>query len=256
MRIPDIVKLSKLLGLDCISVTDHDTAEHLPEAAAEGARQGVRVVPGTEISAFDALTGRKIHILCYLASRPQLITEICRPYLNERREANRGSVGRIRAAGYAIDVDDAERYVGEGGVLRRQHVMHALADRGYTDTIYGELYDKLYGKNGIAAAQSRYMTAEDAVRLAKEAGGLAVLAHPFQYDSMNALPRLVDCGLDGIELVHHTQTPGRREAVTQAAGRFGLFMTGGTDYHGLYSEKMLYPGQLEILLPDDHILLG
>lgn len=99
------------------------------------------------------------------------------------------------------------------------------------------------------------MTAEDAVKLAKESGGLAVLAHPFQYGSMGILPRLVELGLDGIELVHHTQTPERREAVAQAAGLHRLFMTGGTDFHGMYSEKPLRPGELETLLPDGHVLL-
>jgi predicted metal-dependent phosphoesterase TrpH len=255
MRVPDIVRLSKRLGLDCIAITDHDTAEHLPEAVSEGRRQGLDVVPGTEISAYDTLTGRKVHILCYRASNPRLITDVCRPYLEERQRANRGAVERIREAGYAIDIEDAESYVGAGGILHRQHVMHALADRGYTSRVYGELYAKLYGENGIAATRSRYMAAEDAVKLAKEAGGLAVLAHPFQYDSMGILPRLVGLGLDGIELVHHTQTPERREAVAQAAGLYGLFMTGGTDFHGLYSEKPLCPGALETLLPDGHILL-
>ncbi|MDR2615102.1 MAG: PHP domain-containing protein, partial [Oscillospiraceae bacterium] len=247
MSVPDIVTLSKRLGLDVISITDHDTAEHLPEAMAEGERQGVRVVPGAELSAYDAETGRKIHILCYLPTKPDLITDACRPYLEKRRRTNRDSVERIRAAGYPIDTDDVERYVGRGGVLHRQHVMHALCDRGYTNTIYGELYDKLYGKNGIATARSRYMTAEDAVKLSLDAGGLPVLAHPFQYDSMDALPRLARRGLRGIELIHHTQTPERREIVAEAAARYGLFTTGGTDFHGMYSEKPMYPGMLETL---------
>jgi predicted metal-dependent phosphoesterase TrpH len=255
MRIPDIVRLAKLLELDYISITDHDTAEHLPEAAEEGARQGVNVVPGTEISAYDTESGKKLHILCYRASKPDIITQACRPFLEERRQANRRSVERVRAAGYPVDIEVVESYVGAGGVLHRQHVMHALCDRGYTNTIYGELYDKLYGKNGVAAARSRYMTAEDAVKLSLDAGGLPVLAHPFQYDSMDALPRLVRCGLRGIELVHHTQTPERRKTVAEASARYGLFTTGGTDFHGMYSEKPMYPGMLETLLPEGHILL-
>jgi predicted metal-dependent phosphoesterase TrpH len=255
MRIPDIVALAKRLGLDYISITDHDTAEHLPEAAAEGRRQGVAVIPGTEISAYDPATGRKLHILCYRACKPRLITDACRPFLEERRQANRESAERVREAGYPITIEDVESYVGAGGVLHRQHVMHALCDRGYASRIYGELYDKLYGKNGAATARSRYMTAEDAVKLSLDAGGVPVLAHPFQYDSMDSLPRLVEFGLRGIELVHHTQTPERRKAVADAARLYGLFTTGGTDFHGMYSEKPLHPGALETLLPEDHALL-
>jgi hypothetical protein len=55
----------------------------------------------------------------------------------------------------------------------------------------------------------------DAVRLIKETGGFAVLAHLFQYDSMEYPPVLVSCGLDGIECWHHTQTLERQAAVKQ-----------------------------------------
>jgi predicted metal-dependent phosphoesterase TrpH len=278
MRVDDIVKLAKGLGLDCISITDHDTMANLPEVTAAGEKYGMTVIPGAELSAYDEATGRKVHILCYNARDPELITRACRPFSQERDRANRESVERVRAAGYAITPEDVRGYVGAGGVQYRQHVMHALMDRGYTNTVYGELYDKLYGKNGIAVARSRYMPARDAVELAHAAGGLAVLAHPYQYDSMPLLPSLVGAavpgsprrrkpgdggrvgtpaptpGLDGIEYIHHTQTPERRAAVAEAAERYGLFLTGGTDFHGMYSEKTLCPGGLEVLLPDTHPL--
>jgi hypothetical protein len=61
---------------------------------------------------------------------------------------------------------------------------------------------------------------------------------------------------NAIELIHHTQTPERREIVAAAAARYGLFTTGGTDFHGMYSEKPMYPGMLETLLPEGHVLLG
>jgi predicted metal-dependent phosphoesterase TrpH len=243
-----------MLGLDCISITDHDTMANLPEALAAGEKYGVTIIPGVELSAYDETTGRKVHILCYNATDPDLMTRACRPFSEERDRANRESAERVRAAGYAITPEDVRGYVGAGGIQYRQHVMHALMDRGYTNTIYGELYDKLYGKNGIAVARSRYMTARAAIELTHAAGGLAVLAHPYQYDSMGLLPSLVKWGLDGIEYIHHTQTPERRAAVAEAAERYGLFLTGGTDFHGMYSEKTLCPGGLEVLLPDTHPL--
>jgi predicted metal-dependent phosphoesterase TrpH len=294
MRVPDIVKLAKTLGLDCISITDHDTMANLPEVLAAGEKYGMTIIPGAELSAYDEATGRKVHILCYNAQDPELITRECRPFSQERDRANRESVERVRAAGYAITIEDVREYVAacgvprarkhvksaSGGIQYHQHVMHALMDRGYTNTIYGELYEKLYGKHGIAVARSRYMTAAAAIELAHAAGGLAVLAHPYQYDSMEILPRLVGAdvpggprcgktgnggrvrtpaptpGLDGIEHIHHTQTPERRAAVAEAAERYGLFLTGGTDFHGMYSEKTLCPGGLEVLLPDTHPLFA
>jgi predicted metal-dependent phosphoesterase TrpH len=226
------------------------------EAATESERQNLRVLPGVEISAFNPDTGRKIPILGYLVKDARTLTDACGPYLEARRRANLLALERIRAAGYAIDEDDVSLYIGEGGVLHRQHVMHALADRGYAPAIYGELYDKLYGQNGIAVAKSDYMPASDAVRLVKETGGFAVLAHPFQYDSMEYLPALVSFGLDGVECWHHTQTPERQSAVKTAAGKYGLFLTGGSDWHGLYSEKTFTPGAPDVRLPENHALLA
>ena len=256
MRIPRIVKLAKSIGLDTISITDHDTMANMREAIAEGERQNLRVLPGVEISAFNPGTKRKIHILGYLVKDAQTLTGACKPYLRARHSANLLALERVRAAGYPIDADDVSLYIGEGGIPHRQHVMHALADRGYAPAIYGELYDRLYGQNGIAVAKSDYMPASDAVRLVKETGGFAVLAHPFQYDSMEYLPALVSFGLDGIECRHHTQTPERQAAVKAAARKYGLFLTGGSDWHGLYSEKTIPPGALDVRLPENHPLLS
>jgi predicted metal-dependent phosphoesterase TrpH len=256
MSVTGVVKLAKLLKLDVIAITDHDTAAHLQTALDEGRKQRLRVIPGVEISAFDPGTGRKVHLLGYHVRDARKIGEVCRPYLEERHQAGLQAVDRVRAAGYPIDREDALRHVGAGGVLYRTHIMHALAERGYTATIYGGLYNALFGANGAAAVKTGYMSAEDAVHLIKSAGGFAVLAHPFQYNSMGLLPSLTDWGLDGIECRHHTQTPERQAAVQAAAKRHGLFLTGGSDWHGLYSSKAQPPGAMNVTLPADHPLLA
>jgi predicted metal-dependent phosphoesterase TrpH len=141
-------------------------------------------------------------------------------------------------------------YAALDGTVYRQHIMHALADRCYTATIYGPLYTRLFGPGGLATVTARYMDAEEAVRLIRDCGGLAVLAHPFQYDTMDFLPRLVELGLSGIEHKHPTQTPERQQAVEEAARRYGLFLTGGSDFHGLYSERPVPPGAMDAEVPD------
>jgi predicted metal-dependent phosphoesterase TrpH len=100
------------------------------------------------------------------------------------------------------------------------------------------------------------MSAKEAVRLIRDCGGLAVLAHPFQYDSIDIIPQLVSWGLAGIEYQHHTQTPERQEAVIRAAMRYNLFLSGGSDFHGFYSEKTLPPGSAGTEIPIDHHLLA
>jgi hypothetical protein len=68
---------------------------------------------------------------------------------------------------------------------------------------------------------------------------------------MGFLPRLVELGLAGIEYKHPTQTPERQRTVIEAALCYGLFLSGGSDFHGLYSEHPVLPGTMAVELPGD-----
>ena len=256
MNIPQLVSFAKVLGIDAISITDHDTMAGQAEALEEGKKQGLRVIPGVEISAFNPETGRKAHILGYHVKDSKGLDSACRPYLEARHQKNLGSISRIAQAGYPISRKDVEEYASLDGTVYRQHIMHALVDRGYAPAIYGPLYTKLFGPGGLATVKATYISAEEALRIIHDCGGFAVLAHPFQYDSMDLIPQLAEWGLSGIECQHHTQTPERQEAVIRIAGEYNLFLSGGSDFHGFYSEKTLPIGSLEMDLPENHPLLN
>lgn len=255
LEVSNLIKLGKKSGLSVMSITDHDTMEGQEEVRIEGKKQGVRTINGVEISACNPETGRKVHILGYNIADEKAVTETLRPYLTERHEAVKSAVGRIAKAGYAVDLEDVLAYAGRGGYLYKQHIMHALADRGYTTSIYGEFNKKLFGKNGIAFVRSRYIQAVEAVRLVKECGGSPVLAHPYQYDSMDIVPELMRYGLSGIEYCHPTQSGGRKIRVEETAMAFGLFLTGGSDAHGLYTEEVYPLGSMEFRMAQKHPLL-
>jgi predicted metal-dependent phosphoesterase TrpH len=254
LSVPALVRFAKALGLGALAITDHDTMEGQREALEEGKRRGIRIIPGVEISALDGATGRKVHILGYRVEDAEGLTRACRPYLEDRGRANREAGKLIRAAGYPVEDEEFLAYAGKSGILYRQHLMRALADRGYTPTIYGPLYDALFGPGGFATVKSAYMAVEEAVRLVKDCGGYPVLAHPFMYKSLALTPALVKHGLAGIECWHHTQTPERKRLVREMAGRHGLFLTWGSDFHGLYSEKPLPPGAFARELSKPHPL--
>jgi predicted metal-dependent phosphoesterase TrpH len=251
LSIPQIVKTAKALGLAAIAITDHDTIAGWEEAHREGTAAGIKIIPGIEVSAFDPGSGRKVHILGYRITDRETAETACRPWLEERRRANLQALSLIRAAGYPLEESDLSPYTGKSGVPYRQHIMHALADRGYTTAIYSPLYKKLFSPGGTAVVKCPYMSAEEAVRLIRDCGGLAVLAHPFQYDSLGLLPCLAAWGLSGIECWHHTQTPERQRQVREQAKQHGLFLTGGSDFHGLYSEQPVPIGAIGTELPEE-----
>ena len=254
MSIPWLLRYAKAIGLDAISITDHDTMAGQAEALEEGKKNNLQVIPGVEISAFNPETGRKIHILGFHVRDMEGLNSACRSFLEARHGKNLESVDLIARAGYPLTRNDVFKYAAMDGTVYRQHIMHALVDRCYAPTIYGPLYKELLGPGGIAVVKASYMSVKEAVYLVRDCGGLAALAHPFHYDSMDFLPRLVEWGVSGIEYKHHSQTLERQEAVIRAARRYNLFLTGGVDFHGFYSEKIMPLGSTNTELPGNHPL--
>lgn len=255
MKVKEIVKTAKRTGLQVISITDHDSMKGQAEVARYGEKYGVTIIPGIEISSYNPENGRKVHILGYHIQNQSMVNDRLLPFLQERHDAALKAVDIIMKAGYPIELDDVTCRVGSGDILYRQHIMYALMERGYTNSIYGELYQKLFGKEGIAKVTSSYIPVKEAVELVLEAGGIPVLAHPFQYDTFDLIPRLKQWGIQGVEYKHHTQTKEREEAVLKAAKELELFVTGGSDCHGIYSEKPCPYGGTGYEMEENHPLL-
>lgn len=255
MGIKEIVKTAKRIGLQVISITDHDSMSGQAKVMECGEKYGIITIPGIEISSYNPENGKKVHILGYHIQNQKMVNETLLPYLKERNNATLKALEIIIQAGYPIELDDVTCRVGKGDILYRQHIMHALMERGYTNSIYGDLYQKLFGKEGIAMVKSPYIPVKEAVELVLEAGGIPVLAHPFQYDTFELLPKLKGWGIQGVEYKHHTQTKEREAAVLKAAEELGLFVTGGSDCHGMYSEKPCPYGGTGYEMEKNHPLL-
>ena len=80
LSVPRLIRFVKNLGLDAISLTDHDTMAGQAEALEEGKRLGLKVIPGVEISAFNPETGRKAHILGFYVKDMDGLNCACRPF--------------------------------------------------------------------------------------------------------------------------------------------------------------------------------
>lgn len=226
-------------GLDYVSFVDHDTTAGSREAIALGLRIGVSVISGVEISAWDPLRARKVHILGYNYRLPAThIDALVGPTRHARDANTRRQLRELQAAGYRITEEAVLGHARGGPCLYKQHLMLALIDAGYTDEIYGELYRTLFKGGGVAAHDIEYVTARDAVRAIRADGGHAVLAHPGQLDSYDIVAELVGAGLDGIELFHEDHSSEDRRRVRALAAQHGLIVTGGSDDHGAYGSSL------------------
>jgi len=137
--------------------------------------------------------------------------------------------------GFKIDKNKLAR--ADGMYLYKQHIMDWLVSTGQATEMFGGFYKQTFKNGGTCDFDILYPDAFEAVRLIKKAGGLAVLAHPGQQQNFWLIPELVKIGLDGLELNHHTHSEKDREIIQDYANQYGLFLTGGSDYHGKYEPQ-------------------
>lgn len=257
LGIEDLITLAKKRGIEAIAITDHDCLAGTVRGKIIGDRFGVQVIPGVELSATDTKTGKKVHLLCYLSDAPDRLEGLC----------HRNSLVRKKAAHYMM-LQVAKRYpvaaelivkcaTGSTNIYK-QHIMQALMECGFSRDIYGEMYHKLFDKDSPESVlvTPKYPDIEEVLTAIHDAGGIAVLAHPYFFDNLDSLPRLIENGLDGIEVWHPCATEEQQAELKKIATKNKLLMTGGTDFHGLYNLDPVSIG--DVLTPDDAMakLLG
>ena len=242
----ETLKMAKENNVTHIGIVNHDTVRGLKDAIKMGEKLGIRLIPGIEISAYDYKNNRKVHMLGYnFDLEGKHIKEICTPLLKRRNENSKWQIRKIIEAGYDLDIKFIREKSEDSNIIYKQHIMQALIEKNYTDKIYSDLYQKLFKNNGICAKDIEYIDVFEALKAIKKDNGVAVLAHPGQLNSYEIIPELVKEGLDGIELNHHAHKEEDRIKIKKYAEEFGLFLTGGTDFHGDYGSVELKIGDIE-----------
>lgn len=250
--IEDLIVIAQKSGIDTIAITDHDCLAGTVRGQVIGKRYGVNVVPGVELSAFDSEAGKKVHILCYLAEKPDRLEGLCKRTSVARKRAGQIMMLKV-AARFPVSNDFIIGHASGSTNLFKQHIMHALMDAGYTDEIYGDLYDALFSQDSETnlLAPVKYPEINEVIEEVHGAGGIAVLAHPYLYDNFSELDKYVELGLDGVEVWHPSASDDQIEEISKYCKKHKLLMTGGSDFHGLYGRKTVTLGTC--VTPDEHM---
>lgn len=228
-------------GLTHLAVSDHDSLHAIRYAKEHPVADGVTLLPAAELSCRDPENGRRVHLLCYCPDETPELAAFCEGIARRRNEATRRSMAEIEAMFPLFSREAALRYAARSGVTFKTHLMRELLDCGYADSIYGDLYRKLFGvPDGLVLHEPEYEDIFRALQIVRAARGVAVLAHPSVYQSMELARALAGRGLiDGVEIEHPRNTPEDKAALRALAERYGLIVTGGTDFHGMHSAHPL-----------------
>lgn len=250
--IEDLIVIAQKSGIDTIAITDHDCLAGTVRGQIIGKRYGVNIVPGVELSAFDYEAGKKVHILCYLAEKPDRLEGLCKRTSVARKRAGQIMMLKV-AARFPISNDFIINHASGSTNLFKQHIMHALMDAGYTNEIYGDLYNALFSRESETnlLAPVKYPDVKEVIEEVHNAGGVAVLAHPALYDNFDEIDNYIQLGLDGIEVWHPSATDDTIERLSNICKKNKILLTGGSDFHGLYGSKTVTLGTC--LTPDEHL---
>lgn len=225
--IEEIIWQAEENGVGAIAITDHDTLEHralIPNDAS------ITVLAGIEVSGIDPKTGRKAHILGYQIGDPGMVEELTHPILKRRHENSLRQIEILQKKGYRLDPETMHKAAGK--YIFKQHIMEQLVLTGQVPEMFGDFYYSTFKNGGICDFDIQYVDAGDAVQVITQAGGKAVLAHPGQQQNFELVEDLVPLGLKGLELNHPANSEEDKKKIRELAGKYGLFLTGGTDYHG------------------------
>ncbi|CAL9446756.1 PHP domain-containing protein [Streptomyces pilosus] len=230
----DLVRKAAAAGLDVVALTDHDTTRGHAEALSV-LPEGLTLVTGAELSC--RLDGISMHMLAYLfdPEEPALLAE--RELVRDDRVPRaKGMIAKLNALGVPVTWDQVARIAGDGSV-GRPHVASALVELGVVPSVNDAFTREWLADGGRAYMEKHETDPFEALRLVKDAGGVAVFAHPAATKRGRTVPEsaiaaLAEAGLDGIEVDHMDHDPDTRARLRGLAGELGLLVTGSSDYHG------------------------
>lgn len=227
-------------GLDVIALTDHDTVAGWDEAITalqnHDSNSKLELVLGSEVSCQDS-DGTSIHMLGLLfdPNFTPLISEFEKTRENRVTRMSR-IISRLNEAGIEITIEEVNAQKRGDATLGRPHLADALVARGHVSS--REEAFNIFLHNGSKFYINHYSPSpEVAIQLIKEAGGVAVIAHPLASRSgrkidVETLERLIKAGLDGIEVDHRDHNDMERSELMRLAIENDLVVTGSSDYHG------------------------
>lgn len=229
----ELIHLAKHQGLDVLALTDHDTMDGLDEAIRTGEQVGLRVVRGIELGAQEH---RNLHILGYgfSPSSPHL-SALCEKLRASRDERKYRIIDFLKEKGVNIALEEVEELAG-GAVIARPHFAQVMVKRGFVSS-NREAFDCYLDTEEYQRIERFKADARTCIETIHADGGKVSLAHPYQLHMEDPnleqlLRELVGYGLDAVECFYPKHTPQQTEFYCTLTRKYGLHITGGSDFHG------------------------
>lgn len=234
----ELIELAKRNGVSAIALSDHDTIDGIKEAKEAADIHDIKVIPAVEIS--TSVDGVRIHILGYhfdVTNRKLL------KYLQEMSEARTNTTRRMLEKLNTLKLldyswSDVKGHFPNKAWICSLDIFEAMRLDGHYQnrSDWRDCYYRYFYKNSPAYLDLEGFTPKSAIEIILEAGGTPVVAHPKLIGDDTQLDKLVEYGLKGIEANYPAHSTAEIMKYEDFARRNGLMITGGTDWHGDFSE--------------------
>ncbi len=252
----EVVEKAAAIGLSAIAITDHDTVEGIDSAMAAGKEHRVEVVPGIEISTEYA--GHDIHILGYYIDYASAkLQPVLDWVINDRNARNEKIIEKLASDGYDISIEELKAKHPDT-VIGRPHIAECLLEKGYVNSV-AQAFSEFLAKGRPYFLPRKYLPLQRTIDVIREAGGIAVIAHPLQYrfdneDLKKFLKTAKDMGAEGMEVIYPKYSDEQSAFLSSIADYMSLLKTGGSDYHGsIKPDIKLGVGMGAMNVPDEYL---
>ena len=234
-----VLRQAVALGIETISITDHDNTNGVRQVQALARELGLRLIPAIEMTCrWDQChlpPGEgDVDVLGYFVDiGDAAFRAFERAALDDIHERVSACCTRLTADGYPVSIEALfarnPRYAG------LHQLIQEIQDKGYAPGWSEALSLMMRGWRQVRLSRH---TIEETIDQIHHAGGVAILAHPTAVACDGAwleedqVAALVDMGLDGLETAHPRLDLEARTYFCGLARRFGLLISGGSDLHG------------------------
>jgi len=228
----ELLQRAAAAGVDLLAITDHDTVDAYAELEDAGA-PGPRIVPGIEFS--SQWSGHSIHVVGLGIDLDSPILEVAVRRQQSARAQRAVAIGeRLERIGFDDTLAGARRIAGDTP-LGRPHFARHLVESGRVKSI-SAAFRKYLGPGKPGDVKHYWPSVETIVSWIREAGGVAVLAHPGKYGMTNTkIGLLADdfraSGGQAMEVLCGQQSADVTRKLARICNQRNLHASCGSDFH-------------------------
>lgn len=234
----ELISLCKSKGYRTISITDHDTIRGYLQAKKYAHNNDITLIPGVEIS--SSFRKKEVHILAYYFEEDnQELSHLLEKINSSRISRAKKIISNLIAAGININFDKIYEETGKSGIIGRVHLAREINKLNPELTIL-DIFNRYLNEKTSYFVPKKTVPLQEVLRIIRQSGGVSVLAHPHRLKNKGLVSDIVTSGVEGLEVHCPTSTEHNRRYLLRTAYKYGVLITGGSDFHCEPYEKPFF----------------